>query len=182
MATLGPYEIHLHQLKPGEHRFGFQLNSALLEPITEPLMQDLDVAVQLRLHKGPTLYDLHLNMAGKLLLPCDRCLELAWQHTAFTHRLVYATDADLQELEGEEVAYLSPQQLTLDLAADFYELVSLRVPYRRVPCEDKAFACFSDTDTYLADATKSSSGNSQTEDAAIDPRWSKLRELGNNAY
>jgi uncharacterized metal-binding protein YceD (DUF177 family) len=170
-----PYTIRLDSLKQGAHRFDFRIEDAFFELFDQSLIEQAGVDIGLKLNKTHQLYDLQLAFQGYVMLTCDRCLKGFPLAIDFQHRMVLSSNSSLKPVENEEIVYLAPGTPAIDLSQDFYDLIGLQVPYRKVPqrkideCED----CGIEVYQYSAGAANTG------EEDEIDPRWAKLLDLKN---
>lgn len=118
-------------LKPGVYTYDFKVDNALFEAFesTEIKAGACDVRVELR--RLESMLDMEVEVAGEVVVSCDRCLEDCKVPIAYEGNLVVKFAAEPQEYDGE-VMWLTPAEDEVNLAQYIYESVVLSLPYQRV--------------------------------------------------
>jgi len=151
----------------------------VLEPCFSKFVLSASFQIELpKLKLGPNAFDFQ----GLLTLGCDRCLQPYAQSLSLSHRIVYTFDEGLKDLEDAEIVFVTRNMHYLDLSQDFYDLVSLQVPYRKAPCEQPGFGCLADdkVKALLAEAQEVAEAAIEPQDETVpktDPRWEALKKL-----
>ncbi|MCE3007451.1 MAG: DUF177 domain-containing protein [Bacteroidetes bacterium] len=174
------FQIELPKLKLGPNAFDFELDTAFFED--SDAIAGATVKVRVLLEKTDRLLDARFDFQGLLTLGCDRCLQPYAQSLSLSHRIVYTFDEGLKDLEDAEIVFVTRNMHYLDLSQDFYDLVSLQVPYRKAPCEQPGFGCLADdkVKALLAEAQEVAEAAIEPQDETVpktDPRWEALKKL-----
>ena len=131
-ATEKQYSIELSKLKNGLHVFDFDIDSNFFSRFEYSQVQIGEVKVTARIHKYDTHLDTRFGLEGFIQLNCDRCNE-PYKHTVSSeHRVIYAYNPKMHS-DHEEVVVIKENEPLLDFSGDFYDLISLEIPIRKVP-------------------------------------------------
>ena len=71
MERLSEFEVKFSGLKEGVHRFEFSITDKFFEEFEYEDFNSVKAAVELILHKKPTLMEAHLSMQGQINLNCE---------------------------------------------------------------------------------------------------------------
>jgi uncharacterized protein len=164
------YQIEVPKLALGRHSFDWKVGSELFAAYPESEVQGADVDLMLSLEKTNRYISVQFQFSGMITLQCDRCLQAFEWPLAFSHQMYFSFEKSLKEAEEAEVVYVPQNIIHLNLQQDIYDLISLQVPYRKVPeaCEQEV--CRPEVARYL-------SGEPAAGETLIDPRWEKLAAL-----
>jgi uncharacterized metal-binding protein YceD (DUF177 family) len=162
--------IELPKLSLGLHRFSYPLTMALFEERGEPLIEDLEGEVQVELNKSTKLITLNYIIAGKMTLPCDRCLKQYSHSFSFQYKVYYTFEPKMKEIEEDDVYFLDRNAQYLDLTQDIYDLIVLQVPYRKVPQWCPSAQCPDEIISLL----QNKNINAKVQ---VDDRWAALAKL-----
>lgn len=173
MDYLERYEIPLNGMKMGPHRFEFKAGKKFFEQIENTEIKEGSVDVVVDLVREERLMDLHFDLVGKVVVPCDRCNEPIEVEIKGKERLILKL-GDRFEEEDDEIQIIPENLHTINLTPFIYEYIALLIPVRKVHPEDVQ-------------------GNSQcnpeilkklrelNEKKEVDPRWEALNKLKNNS-
>ncbi len=131
MKRLSEYIIPFSSYSNGLHEFEFELVDAFFGEFPESGIQQADVTVKVEMIRQERQLEFHFELEGKVLLPCDRCLEEYEQPIEGEFDLYgkfgYGNNED--ELE---VVWIAPEAGQIDLSQYLYEFVVLSLPMRKV--------------------------------------------------
>jgi uncharacterized metal-binding protein YceD (DUF177 family) len=128
--ALVPFTIPLAGSKQGVTDYAYGLGEEFFACFPESPVQQGDISVRLSLDKRPDMFQLHVELEGRVASVCDRC-------TAEI-RLPIEGDYDLILKFGEgfdeddEVVVLPVETAEFNVAQFLYECVVLSIPVRRV--------------------------------------------------
>ncbi len=125
------YTIAYKGLKPGVHRFDFEVDDALFQYFESPDIKSGHCAVTVDLRRAETMLECDVEISGRVTVECDRCLEDCEIPVEYAGRLVVKFAEEIREYDGE-VLWLSPAESEVDLAQYIYESIVLSLPYQRV--------------------------------------------------
>ena len=118
-------------LKPGTYDYGFALDGALFRAFESPEIKDGSLQAAVRMERTESQLTLDVTVEGRVVVPCDRCLEDCTLPVAYEGRLLVRFADEPAEYDGD-VLWLHPSEEEVDLAQYLYESVVLSLPYRRV--------------------------------------------------
>lgn len=178
MKHIKGYSVNIFALTDGEHSFDFQINKAFLAHFDTPLVDDIDVNVNLQLVKLPTLLELEIQSKGTVPAICDLCAEEFDLEIKGEEKLVVKfVDVIPENADPTEVIYLQSGEHHLELAETLYEAVMLSIPIqKRHPLDENGQpTCDPDTLAYLNKETNDEAEESES----INPIWNELKKLKN---
>jgi uncharacterized metal-binding protein YceD (DUF177 family) len=165
------YQIAFTGLNPGTHTFGFQIGDKFFEQVHDAEITGGKVSVVVTMAKEERMMDLHLEIIGKVIVPCDRCNELMEVEVNGNERLIIKLGDHYYE-ESEDVQVIPDTAHQFDLRPFLYEYIHLLLPIRRVHPEDEDGN--SQCDPEILKKLKELS-----EHHVQDPRWEALGKLKN---
>ena len=129
------FEIAWQGLKPGVHKFQYEINDRFMQDReAQPDFKDLDAQVTLGFDKQNGFFRLHFDVDGSVTVPCDRCgddfkLRL-WDEFDLLIKLI---GEDAEEIdEDADVVYIPRSETVIDISKWIYEFVLLSIPLQRV--------------------------------------------------
>lgn len=134
MEILEQYAIAWKGLKPGVHDFDFEIGDALFEAFENSDIRSAALKAHVRLDRSESMLDLHTAIDGRVVVPCDRCLEDCSVPVRWEGRLVVRFSDEIDEYDGE-VMWIPQSADKVELGQYLYESVLLAMPYRRVHAE-----------------------------------------------
>jgi len=160
--------IDITSLSTGIHHLELEppADQANLDPST---FEDIQVDVELQYHRDRILVKLHATATAELT--CDRTLQPYEQEIEGDYNVLFGPPSMVGQEgeEFEEVRPLDPSDREIDITDVVRDTLLLSIPQRRIApdAEDEAI-------TREFGATEE-----ETDEEAIDPRWSDLKELKN---
>ena len=165
------YKIPFVGLKEGTHAYEFHLDTEFFDEFEFSEFEQGEVEVQLSLEKRINMMVLDFELAGHVIVPCDRCgadtkLELEGEE-----KLIIKF-GDKTGSTAEEILILGPNEYELDLSQYLFEYVELLVPARRIhPSEEE---CDQEVIQKLKEMEE------KEEEEKTDPRWDALKGFKSN--
>lgn len=104
---------------------------------------------------------------------CDRCLEEFQQDLSSGYGVMFVTDQDAVEGDGEEVQVISNDSTHVDLAEDVRQFVILGLPQKMLCREDCAGLC-------PTCGSNLNLGKCECKSDDTDARWSELQKILKN--
>ncbi len=163
------YQIAFSGLNPGMHQFDFQVGDKFFELVEDAEITGGDVSVKVTMAREERMMDLHLEISGKVRVPCDRCNELIEVGVNGSERLIIKLGDHYYE-ESEDVQVIPDTAHQFDLSPFLYEYIHLLLPIRRVHPEDEKGNSQCNPDVILKLKELS-------ERHIQDPRWEALNQL-----
>ena len=75
MGKADKYTISLKSLSEGTHSYEYTLDHTFFSEIDSPEIQNGDVNIGLMLRRTGDTFELHFDIKGHIVIPCDRCLD-----------------------------------------------------------------------------------------------------------
>jgi uncharacterized protein len=131
LKRLSEYIIPFSSYSNGLHEFEFELDDAFFTEFPESGIQQAAVTVKVEMIRQERQLEFYFELEGKVVLPCDRCLEEYEQPVDEEFNLFgkfgYGNSED--ELD---VVWIAPESGQLDLSQYLYEYAMLSLPIRKV--------------------------------------------------
>jgi uncharacterized protein len=172
VGGLRQYTIPYKGLQEGEHDFNFVVDNSFFEQFESSEVKRGVVSVQVELIKHSHFLELQFDINGKITVNCDRCLEPFV--TRITHQAVlYVRFGENTIEQSDDLLILADSENELHLGQLIYEYIHLALPIQRIHSEiDGISGCnpemIEKLDAHDVD---------DPENASMDPRWEKLKEL-----
>lgn len=136
-------KINLHSLGEGEHKFDFEENESEFSIENVKLLSPVKISVIA--DKVSTQINLKIQISGKFVLECDRCLKDYENNFQSTFPLILKYDFT-GELSGKEnldpeLVYIPKEQHSYDLTKDIRDFIILSIPMRIIPEENAEGNC-----------------------------------------
>jgi len=173
MKKLKEYSIPFAGLKPGEHRFDYEIGKAFFEDFNFDEFNDASVQVQVVLDKRSTLLELEFNASGTVNVPCDISSEPYDQKIKSSLHLVVKFGEEYND-ENEEILIIPHGEHQIQIAQYIYEMIILAVPAKRIHPGIEDGTLDSDIVKKLKELQPKEENDNDTE---TDPRWDSLRKL-----
>ena len=133
------YKIAFKGLKTGGYDYEFPIDGELFRFFESPEIKDGNALAKVHMERAESQLTLDVEIAGEVVVPCDRCLEDCRLPVGFEGRLVVRFCDEPAEYDGD-VLWLHPSDDEVDLTQYLYESVVLSLPYRRVHPEGECDA------------------------------------------
>ncbi|GAA4452690.1 DUF177 domain-containing protein [Rurimicrobium arvi] len=135
------FELAWQGMKLGEHNFEFQLGKDFFTGEHSSLedIVDIEAKVELKFVKHETFFELHFDIGGYIITPCDRCgdefrMEL-WDEFDLIVKLDDSERDEMME-EDADVVFIPRSETVLDISKWLYEFVVLSIPLQRIHPDD----------------------------------------------
>lgn len=80
------------------------------------------------------IYNVHIELSGKVTVPCDRCLDPLDLPVEVTET-IKIKDSEPEDNDNPEIKYLTASSLSYDLSWDIYEIIATSLPMQRTHAE-----------------------------------------------
>jgi uncharacterized metal-binding protein YceD (DUF177 family) len=129
------FEIAFVGLKPGIHKFDYEIDDKFFEAFQQQDFFNCKASVKLTLDKKTGFMLLKFEMGGNLEVTCDRCnnnlpLEL-WDEFRLTVKMVEEPELMNDQEEDPDVYYIGSSESHFDIANWIYEFINLSIPMQR---------------------------------------------------
>ncbi len=175
MGRFDKYNIDLKGLKAEPLKMEFSLDNAFFGDIDGEEFQKGSVKAVVTAKKNREVFDFTFAFTGKVVVPCDRCLDDLEIEVEAENELRVKFGSDYAD-DGD-VVIVPEQDGDLNIAWYLYEFIALSLPMRRVHAPGK---CNRDMAGKLKQHSCVEVGDEQDGDegiAGIDPRWESLKNI-----
>ena len=188
LGKFDTYKIDLKNLSAGVHSFEYFLENKFFMDIDSDEVQKGKVKVSFTVKRTSVMFDMHFQIEGMVLVPCDRCLDYMEIPIETQNHLIVKFGKEYAE-ESDEIVVIPEDEGSINLAWFLYEFIALTVPMKRVHPPGKCNKTMSsklkkhtakstDDDEY-SDDVDDISGDDDVVDTN-DPRWDALKGLMEN--
>ncbi len=173
MDPLIEFNLPIHGLKSGLHRFDFQIGQSFFDRFENSLVQEGQFSVAIDLDRRPDMLTLLFHVKGTMHTACDRCLEMMDLPVSGAHQLLVKFGGDSRE--EDEILYLPAGTHELNIAPYIYEAISLSLPLIKAHgTGDAPGSCDPDMLQYFGDEPDDDSPDTP------NPLWDALKGLKDN--
>ena len=135
------YEIAFVGLKPGIHKFDYQIDDKFFLHYGEQDFSNCKANVKLELEKNNSFMLLKFDVDGKVDVNCDRCgnklpLQL-WDEFKITVKMVDDPEVMNEQEEDPDVYYMSRTESHLHVGDWIYEFINLSIPMQKMCSEEE---------------------------------------------
>lgn len=166
MGYLDEFKIPFSGLSVGNHNFVFEVGKKFFDSIEYSEVKEGEITIEVDFTKHANFMELLTKLSGKVVVPCDRCLDNL-DIPINNQFMLVVKFGEKQEEVTDEILTIPYQEHQLKLAELFYEYIMISLPHKRVHAEGK---CNKEVEKYI------NVNNKATE---IDPRWKDLEKLKN---
>jgi uncharacterized metal-binding protein YceD (DUF177 family) len=169
-------KIKISNLQDGEHTYHFEEQPTEFEIDNVNFVKDIIIDVVL--YKAANQYNLDIDVSGRYVLPCDRCLEDFETDFHNKFNLIYKLNFSGEDLEGENngqddiLKFISPNTQYIELKDDIRDYIILSIPMRKVPDEADGVC------TYCNRKIDEIITNKDAD--SVNPVWEKLLKIKKN--
>ena len=189
MGKFELYTIDLKNLTPGTHDFEYLLENKFFVDIDGNEVQKGHVHVQLTVKKSLIAFELNFQIAGTVIIPCDRCLDDMELPIETQDKLIVKFGKEYAE-ESDEIVIVPEEEETINVAWFMYEFIALAIPIKHVHAAGKCNKAMVaklrqhtaiSRDDLAEPLDEGQEEASDEQDAAVsDPRWDALKGLFEN--
>ena len=189
MGKFELYTIDLKNLTPGTHDFEYLLENKFFVDIDGNEVQKGHVHVQLTVKKSSMAFELNFQIAGTVIIPCDRCLDDMELPIETQDKLIVKFGKEYAE-ESDEIVIVPEEEGTINVAWFMYEFIALAIPIKHVHAAGKCNKAMAaklrqhtaiSRDDLAEPLDEGQEEASDDQDAGVsDPRWDALKGLLEN--
>jgi len=165
---LDQFVIPFSGLKIGDYQYEFDIDNEFFEHFDQSEIKQANIKVMIDMQRQQRMLVFHFEIAGQVMLPCDRCLAEFEQPVEGKERLIVKFGEEHGE-ETEDIFIITENEHSFNLGVFIYEYINLMVPFRRVHglnAEGKSL-CDLEMTKYIK----------TEEEKKTDPRWDALKTL-----
>lgn len=175
------YSVELSKLLFGLNEEVFKIDRSFFTEFEHSQIEDGDVDVKIGITKYNTHLDVSMTFSGRIMLPCDRCLEPYPSNLEIEERVIFTADSEM-EFDHDEVVVIDDSLHWLPLYTEFFDFMHIYLPIRKVPpievhlCPPAVLEILG-LDAQGNEIEAKPEENPSEEDEIIDPRWAALKKL-----
>lgn len=197
MGKFTEFKLPLKSLPVGTHEMHFRLDKQFFANMESQDVRDADVEVRLTLVHRNDLYDLTFKLTGTVTVLCDRCLDEMELPVDTDYHIVVKYGESYND-DSDEFLEIPESENSLNVAYMLNDTVALAIPIKHVhplgKCNRSMSALLKKhrggrpaivgdgDDVEELDDSEFDDGSLDSDDVestVTDPRWDKLKELGN---
>ena len=175
MGRLDKYNVELKDLKEVQARYQWTVDQDFFAIVEGEEVQKGKVDVTLTVTKESALYHLNFEIAGTVIVTCDRCLD--------DMPLGISNSGELKVRLGEDFAddgdvIIVPEDKGIvNVSWYIYEFIALAIPMKHVHAPGK---CNKGMMEKLDEYEASENEDGELSGGATDPRWDDLKNIIEN--
>ncbi len=190
MSKFEQYNIVLKDLINETKLYEFDLDNEYFKKIDSPEVQVGNVKAIVRVQKKMNTYELKFELNGKIIIPCDRCLDDMEQQIRYNETLIVKFGNKFSE--EDEIVIVPELDGGINIAWFLYEFIVLNIPMKHVhapgECNKtmavklKKHITHKKSDDGEEDETLEFDDDDDftNEDTQTDPRWDGLQNITEN--
>ena len=189
MGKFELYTIDLKSLTPGTHDFEYLLENKFFVDIDGNEVHKGHVNVHLTVKRTLMAFELNFQIAGTVIVPCDRCLDDMELPIETQDKLIVKFGKEYAE-ESDEIVIVPEEESSINIAWFLYEFIALAIPIKHVHAAGKCNKAMAaklrqHTARSLDDLEESldeeqEEASDEQDAGASDPRWDALKGLFEN--
>lgn len=190
MGKFDLYNIDLKNLALGIHQKAYFLENKFFADIDGDEVQRGKVQVDLTITSTDLMFEMNFQIAGSVVISCDRCLDNMELAISTKNRLVVKFGTTYAE-ESDEVIIVPESEGEIDLSWFIYEFIALALPMKHVHSVGKCNKAMAsqlkkhtaksiNLDNEFDDNTTNVEIGDLDGDIQTDPRWDALKGLVEN--
>ena len=173
MGRFDKYNVDLKGMKAASLELSFDLDNAFFASIEGEEFQKGNVKAVVTVVKGRDVFELSFVLSGKVVVPCDRCLDDLEIEVETENTLRVKLGDDYAD-DGDFVI-IPEQEGDLNVAWYLYEFIVLALPMKRVHAPGK---CNHEmTGKLKRHSAEAQDGDCDGDESVIDPRWAGLKDI-----
>ncbi|MBD5198224.1 MAG: DUF177 domain-containing protein [Bacteroidales bacterium] len=197
MGKFTEFKLPLKSLPVGTHQMQYRLGKQFFANMESQDVRDADIDVALTLDHRNDLYDLTFKLTGTVTVLCDRCLD-EMELPIDTEYHIVVKYGETYNDDSDEFLEIPDSENYLNVAYMLNDTVALAIPIKHVhplgKCNRSMSALLKkhrggrpaivgdgddDMGAFDDEALDEAMSAQGDADAPTDPRWDKLKELGN---
>ncbi len=184
MSKFGQYNILLKDMTDEIRQYDFDLNDEYFAKIDSPEVKKGQLGARITVQQKNEIFDLHFDIEGVIMIPCDRCLDDMEQPIKYTDNIQVKLGATYSE-ENETVV-VPESEGSINIAWFIYEFIVLNIPMKHVhapgECNKTVVGKLKKHIARHKDDTEDNGlfdidDEDTTDDAQTDPRWESLQNI-----
>jgi len=190
MSKFELYNVVLKDIDNETRVIEYDLDDAYFKKIDSPEVQKGNVKAKVSVQKKMNTYELHFQLDGSVIIPCDRCLDDMEQQIHYKEKLqVKFGDKFAEE---DEVVIIPESEGAINVAWFLYEFIVLNIPIKHVHAPGECNKTMvvklkkhitrqkDDTDDDNSSLDFEDDDDFTAEEVQTDPRWDGLQNITEN--
>jgi len=190
MSKFELYNVVLKDIDNETRVIEYDLDDAYFKKIDSPEVQKGNVKAKVSVQKKMNTYELHFQLDGSVIIPCDRCLDEMEQQIHYKEKLqVKFGDKFAEE---DEVVIIPESEGAINVAWFLYEFIVLNIPIKHVHAPGECNKTMvvklkkhitrqkDDTDDDNSSLDFEDDDDFTAEEVQTDPRWDGLQNITEN--
>lgn len=182
MGKFDTYNIQLKTLPIGKSVVEYHLDNNFFALLEDVDIQKGEIDVKVNINREAKQSELNFELEGKVVVPCDRCLEDMNQPIKTTGHLIVRFGKEFKD-DGDDIVVVPEEQGIINVSWFLYEFVELAIPIKHVhpfgQCNQGMSNKLSEHIAFDADDDDFVGGEEEENNSgATDPRWDALKGLG----
>jgi len=125
------FRIPFKGLKPGIHKFDFEVSASFFQEIEGSEILDAEISAGVTLDKKSNFMELQFFLEGVATVVCDRCLDPVSLPVEYEGKIIVKFGEETTELD-ESLLVLSQAEDVLDVSQYLFEFAHLSLPMKRI--------------------------------------------------
>ena len=191
MSKFELYNVVLKDIDNETRVIEYDLDDAYFKKIDSPEVQKGNVIAKVSVQKKMNTYELHFQLDGSVIIPCDRCLDDMVQPIHYKEKLLVKFGDTFSE--EDEIVIVPEAEGAINIAWFLYEFIVLNIPMKHVHATGE---CNKTMVTKLKKHITRQKGDDDDEDSTAvefdddddftpdeiqtDPRWDGLQNITEN--
>jgi len=190
MSKFELYNVVLKDIDNETRVIEYDLDDAYFKKIDSPEVQKGNVKAKVSVQKKMNTYELHFQLDGSVIIPCDRCLDEMEQQIHYKEKLqVKFGDKFAEE---DEIVIIPESEGAINVAWFLYEFIVLNIPIKHVHAPGECNKTMvvklkkhitrqkDDTDDDNSSLDFEDDDDFTAEEVQTDPRWDGLQNITEN--
>ncbi|MCF0210291.1 MAG: DUF177 domain-containing protein [Bacteroidales bacterium] len=166
------YVIEISKLRKGENQAHLLIDKKLFEEFDCEEAQEIDVNLSMQIIKSERMIEIHFSFDGFMKLVCGRCLS-SMTLPIKKQTALYVKFGETYDEPDIEERIIPEGENDIDLLSYIYEELRIEIPISPM------HKSIEDCDREMIERLEGNRLESHIDNAEIDPRWEKLKELKN---
>jgi len=169
------YQIDIFKLREGQHTYRFKVDKNFFDQFENSPVTTASGEVRVTLDKQERMIVATVELDVSVPLECDKTLE-PFDHPVKEQKDVMYKYGEVEEELDDDLFMITTHTQRIDLTQLVYEYICMAIPMRKVHPDYRDDENAEDEVIYTSSEKEQDTGNDDDDDA-IDPRWSKLKDL-----
>ena len=188
MSKFELYNVPLRDMKEETHTIDYHLDDVYFKKIDSPEVQKGDVQATVVVSKKAQAFELQFVLDGKIVVPCDRCLDDMELPIHQKEKLLVKLGKSFSE--EDEIVIVPESEGMINVAWFLYEFIVLSIPIKHVHASGecnktmaskfKKYAVRQSDDEEGGDDSNVEDDDFYEEKTTADPRWDGLQNILDN--